>query len=253
MTAPKGAEVGKPPKPPGSANGGIKLIVRRPAAAAPPEEAVKKLSLEEDITAKKAAAAPVVAKGPSELYAELVEASGGDVAGAAGRIKQLLAAGSRDAAALGGMGLREGVGALQAHGGCITAGWLQAPCTLLQNCIRKQFAAGMALLPHLVVLPPRHPGRRGILAAVSRTAAPPPLPLPLSTLPAPWHPPSPPAGLLQALVKATGEDALPLEREAGLYAYAALAREAGRPVEPFLLPMLPQVLACHADKVRQRP
>jgi hypothetical protein len=71
----------------------------------------------------------------------------------------------------------------------------------------------------------------------------PPAVLPGTHIPAP-------AGLLQALVKATGEDALPLEREAGLHAYAALAREAGRPVEPFLLPMLPQVLACHADKVR---
>ncbi len=55
---------------------------------------------------------------------------------------------------------------------------------------------------------------------------------------------------MQALQRAVGEDALPVEREAGLVAYAALAREGGRPAEPFLLPLLPAVLACHADKVR---
>lgn len=44
-----------------------------------------------------------------------------------------------------------------------------------------------------------------------------------------------------------------MEREAGLAAYAALAREGGRQVEPFLLPLLPQVLACHADKVSGLP
>lgn len=54
---------------------------------------------------------------------------------------------------------------------------------------------------------------------------------------------------MPALQRAVGEDALPVEREAGLVAYAALAREGGRLAEPFLLPMLPAVLACHADKV----
>ena len=167
MTAPNGASAGKPPRP---APGGIKLLVRK--AAAPVEEAVKKLSLDEGVAAKKAAGAAPVIKGPSELYAELLEAGGGDPAAAAARIKELLAAGSRDAAALSGMGLREGVAALHAH------------------------------------------------------------------------------GLLAALERSIGEDALPLEREAGLAAYAALARDGGRAAEPFLLPLLPRVLARHADKVK---
>jgi hypothetical protein len=169
MTAPRGAEAGKPPRP---ATGGIRLIVRKPAAAA--EEAVAKLSLEEGVAAKKAAAAKAPPpKGPSELYAEVLEAAGGDAGAAAARLKELLAAGSRDAAALGGAALREGVAALHA------------------------------------------------------------------------------AGLLAALEKAIGEDSLPMEREAGLAAYAAVAHEGGRPAEPFLLPMLPAVLARHADKVRR--
>lgn len=95
------------------AAGGIKLLVRRPAAAAAPTAAVGRLSLDD----KKAAAAAAPAKGPSELYVEILEAAGGDVGAAAARIKELLAAGSRDAAALGGMALREGVPALHAHGG----------------------------------------------------------------------------------------------------------------------------------------
>lgn len=168
MTAPRGAEAGKPPRP---STGGIRLIVRKPAAAA--EEAVAKLSLEEGVAAKKAAAAKAPPpKGPSELYAEVLEAAGGDSTAAAARLKELLAAGSRDAAALGGAALREGVAALHA------------------------------------------------------------------------------AGLLAALEKAIGDDSLPMEREAGLVAYAAVAREGGRPVEPLLLPLLPAVLARHADKVR---
>jgi hypothetical protein len=169
MTAPRSADAGKPPRP---ATGGIKLIVRRPAAAAAPEDIVKRLSLDEGVAAKKASAAPPPPpKGPSELYAAIAEATGGDPAAAAVRIKELLAAGSRDAAALGGMGLREGVAALNAH------------------------------------------------------------------------------GLLEAMERSIGEDALPVEREAGLAAFAALAREGGRTAEPFLLPLLPKVLACHADKV----
>ncbi|KAI7836488.1 hypothetical protein COHA_009640 [Chlorella ohadii] len=159
MTAPKPVSAG-----------GIKLLVRRPAAA--PTAAVGRLSLEDEVAAKKAAAAAAPTKGPSELFAELLEAANGDVGAAAARIKELLAAGSRDAAALGGLALREGVPALHAH------------------------------------------------------------------------------GLMQALQRAVGEDALPVEREAGLVAYAALAREGGRPAEPFLLPLLPAVLACHADKVK---
>jgi hypothetical protein len=150
------------PKP---VSAGIKLLVRKAPAAAAATAAVGRLSLDE-----KKAAAP--AKGPSELFAELLEVSGGDVGAAAARIKELLAAGSRDAAALGGLALREGVPALHTY------------------------------------------------------------------------------GLMQALQRAVGEDALPVEREAGLVAYAALAREGGRLAEPFLLPMLPAVLACHADKVK---
>ncbi|KAL4853476.1 Elongation factor 3 [Chlorella vulgaris] len=170
MTAPRSADAGKPPRP---ATGGIKLIVRRPAAATAPEDIVKRLSLDEGVAAKKASAAPPPPpKGPSELYAAIAEATGGDPAAAAVRIKELLAAGSRDAAALGGMGLREGVAALNAH------------------------------------------------------------------------------GLLEAMERSIGEDALPVEREAGLAAFAALAREGGRTAEPFLLPLLPKVLACHADKVK---
>lgn len=56
--------------------------------------------------------------------------------------------------------------------------------------------------------------------------------------------------MFEAVERSVGEDSLPIEREAGLAAFGALAREGGRPVEPFLLPMLPRVLACHADKVR---
>lgn len=100
------------PKP--TATGGIKLLVRRAAAA--PTAGVARLSLEDEVAAKKAAAAAVPAKGPSELYAEVLEAANGDAGAAAARIKELLAAGSRDAAALGGMALREGVPALHAHG-----------------------------------------------------------------------------------------------------------------------------------------
>lgn len=103
MTAPKPVSAG-----------GIKLLVRRPAAA--PTAAVARLSLEDEVAAKKAAAAAAPTKGPSELFAELLEAANGDVGAAAARIKELLAAGSRDAAALGGLALREGVPALHAHG-----------------------------------------------------------------------------------------------------------------------------------------
>ena len=115
MTAPNGAAATKPkPAPPG----GIKLLNRKPPVApvapAAPDSELRRLSL--DGAGKKAPAAPI--KGPSELFAELLEASGGDVAAAAARIKELLAAGSRDAAALGGMGLQEGIVELQAHGGC---------------------------------------------------------------------------------------------------------------------------------------
>lgn len=164
MTAPKPATPG-----------GIKLLNRRPplptsfaAAAASPEEGVRKISLAE----VKKPAAPPAPKGPSELYAQVLESAGGDVGAAATRIKELLAAGNRDAAALGGLALREGITSLLEH---------------------------------------------GLLAAVER---------------------------------AIGEDSLPLEREAGLVAFAALAQEGGRQVEPYALPMLPQLLACHADKVK---
>lgn len=95
------------PKP---VSGGIKLLVRKAPTAAAATAGVGRLSLDE-----KKPAAP--AKGPSELFAELLEAAGGDVGAAAARIKELLAAGSRDAAALGGLALREGVPALHTHGG----------------------------------------------------------------------------------------------------------------------------------------
>lgn len=92
--------------------GGIRLLVRKPplAPAAAAADGVKRLSLD----GKKAPAPP--AKGPSELYAELLEGAGGDVGAAADKIKELLAAGSRDAAALGGLALREGLAALHQHG-----------------------------------------------------------------------------------------------------------------------------------------
>lgn len=101
---------GKPP-----ISGGIKLLNRK--AAPPPTDAVRRISLEDGAAAsvKKPAAAPQP-KGPSELYAEVFEAAGGDVGAAAARIKELLAAGSRDAAALGGLALREGVPALHTYG-----------------------------------------------------------------------------------------------------------------------------------------
>lgn len=127
------------------AAGGIKLLVRRPAAAAAPTAAVGRLSLDD-----KKAAAP--AKGPSELYAEILEAAGGDVGAAAARIKELLAAGSRDAAALGGMALREGVPALHAHGGFdgragLAAHWAadaqqQRPCCCTSAAQHVQLPGG---------------------------------------------------------------------------------------------------------------
>lgn len=104
-------------KPPVS--GGIKLLNRKPAA--PVTEALKRLSLDEEVAAKKAAQAPPPPKGPSELYAVVLEGADGDVGAAAQKIKGLLAAGSRDAAALGGLCLREGVTALHAHGECYAA------------------------------------------------------------------------------------------------------------------------------------
>lgn len=138
-------------KPP---TGGIKLLVRRPA---PPTDAVMRLSLDEEVAAKKAAAAAVPIKGPSELYAEVVEATGGDVGAAAVRIKELLAAGSRDAAALGGMGLREGIVALHTHGA--------------RACWRMGSTGGSCCWEPQHVLPSRSARR-------AATAAPPPLACP---------------------------------------------------------------------------
>jgi hypothetical protein len=87
----------------------------------------------------------------------------------------------------------------------------------------------MALLPHLVVLPPRHPGRRGILAAVSRTAAPPALPPPHSTLPAPWCPPPPPPCRPAASAGQGNRGGRPAPREGGGPVCLCSAGSGGRP------------------------
>lgn len=241
------------PKP---VSGGIKLLVRKAPTAAAATAGVGRLSLDE-----KKPAAP--AKGPSELFAELLEAAGGDVGAAAARIKELLAAGSRDAAALGGLALREGVPALHTHGGFggsagaasatlkhpvavhgLPAGCAVAAVHCWSSGVREPGASSCSswLAPPWVHACQQHVHGGSAAAALQRLTASlltrhPPMRLPL------------PAGLMQALQRAVGEDALPVEREAGLVAYAALAREGGRPAEPFLLPLLPGVLACHADKV----
>lgn len=210
--------------------GGIRLLVRKPplAPAAAAADGVKRLSLD----GKKAPVPP--AKGPSELYAELLEGAGGDAGAAAEKIKELLAAGSRDAAAIGGLALQEGLAALHQHG--VSMCLMYASVFFFPQLTHRQYGRGW--LPGRRKRPV-HPlqFRRSVLIAIVVLE-----PLPCSSGPA--------AGLLEALQKAIGEDSLPVEREAGLTAYAALAREGGRQVEPFLLPMLPQVLACHADKVR---
>lgn len=57
-------------------------------------------------------------------------------------------------------------------------------------------------------------------------------------------------GLLERIrTGLTSEDAMPLDRQAALRAYAALCAEVGRPVEPHLLPLLPTVLERCADRV----
>ena len=57
-------------------------------------------------------------------------------------------------------------------------------------------------------------------------------------------------GLLDRIQQGlTSEDAMPLDRASALHAYAALCKEAGRGVEPFLLPLLPAVLDRCADRV----
>lgn len=167
----------KPPMP-----GGIKLLNRKAAPA--PTAAVGRLSLDEAVAAKKAAAAVPPAKGPSELYAEISEATGGDPAAAAAKIKELLAAGSRDAAALGGMVLRDGIPALHTHGAsrrlrplalprCLAASPLVALClpATASRCVRA------AVLLHLL-LPPLQP----LPSSLGGTRL--PLPLPACCLPA---------------------------------------------------------------------
>ena len=152
MTAPSG----KPP-----AAGGIKLLVRRPPV--PPADGVKRLSLDE--APRKAAAPPP--KGPSELYAELLEGAGGDVAAAAAKLRELLAAGSRDAAALGGFALREGVAALHAHGApacllpAVACCGLAAVCQGRLPCsccaARRRLATAASALQPPCRPPPRRP------------------------------------------------------------------------------------------------
>ena len=227
------------------AGGGITIrhLVRKPplapaaAAAAAVENGVSRLSLD----AKKAPPPP---KGPSELYAEVLEAAHGDVGAAAARVKELLAAGSRAAAAVGGLALREGPAALHQHG-ALAAGVAAGGNVVFQ----AHASAGL----HAVCRDAQQ--AHAAVARSARAAGWPHLCRRLPVAAPPLAPRADPsissrAGLLAAVEKAIGEDSLPLEREAGLTAYAALAREGSRPLEPFLLPLLPAVLACHADKVR---
>jgi hypothetical protein len=58
-------------------------------------------------------------------------------------------------------------------------------------------------------------------------------------------------GILDRITQGlTSEDAMPLDRASALHAYAEVAKEAGRGVEPHLLPLLPAVLDRCADRVR---
>ena len=56
------------------------------------------------------------------------------------------------------------------------------------------------------------------------------------------------------MLKAAIEDATSaLAREGALLVFSSLCQVVGKPAEPFLVPLLGNVLACYCDKVRSCP